>query len=474
MPLYKKSILRVGTYHSPDGTVRVTPARLKHWALMHRKLAVNDQVVPIDWDHAADPTTAVPMSADRFSKQRRSAKNTVGHLKRFKLAKDGRSAEIVMDIHRKSAAQAADDNSVFVSPVIFDRWKDGHGNDYEDVITHVDFVNHPVDASQTKFEPCPAGAVACALRFGLGSGTPNVYRFELDDEDEDEEDKKKKKSDDDEDDDDDLDIDIDMDDDEDAAEDDLGGFDDDLIDEPDITEMSDPVPPVEPVVAAATPDMAADEQLAQQIAADLEAAGIAPPEGVNPISDAKGFLSQLCAALRQKAMDASKEEEPAADDPTDALGDPSDNGGGSLTETSPEFAAMSLGRQQDKARIAALEQRFITLSRDQRLADLTGLLNSGRITADEFNQHAKTVRTVSMSLGKDGNPVRVSADEFIAARQSVPAGCMWPVDSELRLSLDAQLTEPSGDLMGVLSPEEAKKFVDAQAARMGGMIQTRS
>lgn len=458
MPLYKKSILKVGTYHSPDGTVKVTPQRLKHWARMHRKLTTNSQVVPVDWDHADDPTAAVPMSVDKFASRKRSAKNTVGHLKGFKVAEDGQSAEITLDIHRKSAAEAADANSVFVSPVIFDRWKDGAGNEYDDVITHVDFVNHPVDGSQGSFEAVGAGAVACALRFGLDSGKPSVYRFELDDDEDDDEDddtdSKDGDTDDDSDDDSDVNVDVDLDDDE---------VDDDLIPD-DIVEMGD-----DPLTNAPVADMAADETLAQQIAADLEAAGIAPPEGVNPISQAKEFLAQLCAALRQKAMDAANKD--GGDDGADDAGQLDDASGqeGDLVETAPEFAAMSLARKRDKARIEALEQRCIKQERETRLADLQGLLTSGRITSDEFNHHCKQVNSVRMSLGKDGAAAATDTDVFIASRRSVPEGTMWPADSTLRLSL--QTTEPPSDFSTAVTPEEAKKYVDEQAQRMPGMLQ---
>jgi len=459
MPLYKKSILRVGTYHSPDGTVQVTPERLQHWARMHRKLRRNRQVVPIDWDHADDPTTAIPMSASAFRQKKRSAKNTVGHLRDFRVAKDGKSAQIVLDIHRKNAAEAADANSVFVSPVIFERWNDGAGNKYEDVITHVDFVNHPVDASQGLFSPTETGSVALALRFGLDRGRPKVYRLELDVEDEEE-------------DDDDLIVEEDDVADEDAGgelpdflmeggEDEEPGTDDFMPEDEDIIEMGD-----EDVLAG----QEADDELAEQIRSDLIAAGIAAPEGVDPILDAKQFLGQLCAALRQKAMDDKGGEE--------GLGDEMDimpeEGGGELMETSPEFAAMSLRLKRAEQRSSAAEQRLIRMARNQKTEALKGLLKTGRITANEFNTQCAALRTVKMSLGPDGEPKRTDLDAFIQARKAVPAGAMWPHNSELRMSLEDTVLETPGEgAVGVVSAAEAKKFVDEQAKRMGGMIATR-
>lgn len=480
MPLFKKSILRVGTYHSPDGKVQITPERLRHWAAMHRKLRQNRQVVPIDWDHADNPTTAVPMSAKRFNERKRSAKNTVGHLRGFRVARDGQSAEIVLDLHRKSAVEAADSNTVFVSPVIFDEWKDGSGNVYDDVITHVDFVNHPVDATQGAFEQVAEGTLALALRFGLGEGKPNIYRLELDieDDDEDEEDDEDVVPVDDEDEDE-GEEDADAADDEppvDNGEDDTAVADDDFIpDQPptsedDVVEMGDDSP-VMPAVSGVE-----DTQLAAQIAADLEAAGIAAPSGVDPIGQAKEFLGQLCAALRQKAMDANADSGDDEED-DDLLGDDDFGGdddmadtsaGGGLMETSPEFAAMSLRLKKAEERSMAAEQRLLTMARSSKLASLKSLLKTGRITANEFNTHSASLKTIKMSLNKDGEPKRTTLDTFIAARAKVPAGAMWPNDSELRMSIVT--SEPGEEITGVVTPTEARKFVDEQAKRMGGMI----
>lgn len=420
MPLYKKTILRVGTYHSPDGTVEVTPARLRHWADMHARLKRNKQVVPIDWDHADDVQKAVPMSASSFLKKHRSAKNTVGHLRDLKVAKDGKSAEIVLNIHRKSAAKAADDNSVFVSPVIFERWKDGDGNEYSDVITHVDFVNHPVDAHQSAFQ-------ACALRFGLDSGKPKVYRFEVDEavgDDADDDDASK-----------------DAEDDEDV----IAMSEEDLVGEDAESE---------------------DDKLAKQIKEDLEAAGIAAPADVDPIKQPKEFLGQLCAALRQKAMDNGDQVQ---DDEivADATDDVTSTANGDLIETQPEFAAMSLRLKQAEQRSSAAEAKLLSMARQSKLDDLSGLLKSGRITADEFNQRSADLKAVKLSLGEDGEPKRIDLDAFIEARKAIPQGTMWPADSELRMGLVVE--EPKDDGAPV-SREQAKKFVDEQAKRMGGMI----
>lgn len=163
---FKKAILKVGTYHSPDGKVEVTPGRLQHWAQQFGRMRDAKQIVPIDWDHGSKADDLVPLTMEAYQK-RRSAKNTVGHMVDFAVSPDGQSAEVTLDVRDNKAVDKANQNLVYVSPVILQSWKDGAGNQYDDAITHVDFVNHPVDHSQGAFRPAESGALACALRMGL-------------------------------------------------------------------------------------------------------------------------------------------------------------------------------------------------------------------------------------------------------------------------------------------------------------------
>lgn len=162
---FNKAVLKVGQYKSPDGHVDVTPGRLRHWARQFKRLNDAAQVVPIDWDHANSESDLKPLAIADYERKR-SAKNTVGKLIDFKLSADGQGAELVLDVPDETASEKAAQNLVYVSPVIFPKWKDGAGNEYSDCITHVDLVNHPVDHSQGPFVPEP-GVIACAIRMGL-------------------------------------------------------------------------------------------------------------------------------------------------------------------------------------------------------------------------------------------------------------------------------------------------------------------
>lgn len=177
---FRKSTLKVNTYHSPDGTVDVTPERLAHWASEFQRMSDAGQVIPMHWDHSNNLEDLQPISMDSFSKQKsRSAKNSVGRLSKFELADDGQSADIEFITLTKDATEKVDANAVYVSPVIFPEWKDGQGNSYTDVITHMDLVNHPVDHSQGPAVPVDDPEyVACALRMGLQS---HPYRLSAED-----------------------------------------------------------------------------------------------------------------------------------------------------------------------------------------------------------------------------------------------------------------------------------------------------
>ncbi len=177
---FTKTILKVDTYHSPDGTVVVTPDRLRHWERQHQRLTAAKQVVPIHWDHGSSENSLVPVPLNDYKNRTRSAKNTIGRMESFKVAPDGQSAEILFATSTKDATQSVLSNLVSVSPVIYPAWKDGRGNTYRDLITHLDLVNHPVDHSQSPARSVGNIPIACSLRMSLGNGTKPI-RFSLQD-----------------------------------------------------------------------------------------------------------------------------------------------------------------------------------------------------------------------------------------------------------------------------------------------------
>ncbi len=85
---------------------------------------------------------------------------------KFEAAEDGQYANIEFVTLTPSATEKVESNAVYVSPVIFPSWKDGSGQTYTDVITHMDLVNHPVDHSQGPAQPIAQPALMSCIRMG--------------------------------------------------------------------------------------------------------------------------------------------------------------------------------------------------------------------------------------------------------------------------------------------------------------------
>ena len=175
--VFRKAVLAVNQYQSGDGAVTVTSDRLKHWEGQFRKLTEAGYAIPMHWNHAAvdDFELLSPITMDSLSRRdTRGAHNTEGRMTDFRVSPDGQSAEITVEVLTPSAQEKVEANSVYVSPVIFPEFRDGHGNSYADVITSVDLVDYPVDHSQGPFLPTQEPSLmGCAIRMGLA---PKYYQ----------------------------------------------------------------------------------------------------------------------------------------------------------------------------------------------------------------------------------------------------------------------------------------------------------
>lgn len=178
MAKFKKAILKANrTYHSPDGQVRVTPERLKHWADSFNAMNADGLAVPVSWGHSDVPADSLPIKFASDGKKPRPPEGTVGYLHSVKLAPDGNSAQIELDIRGGANNEKVEQNLAFVSPVIRETFADGQGKRWTDVWGHMDLVQHPVDNTQTPFVKVKDYAIACALRMGLDDGKPVTYRM---------------------------------------------------------------------------------------------------------------------------------------------------------------------------------------------------------------------------------------------------------------------------------------------------------
>jgi hypothetical protein len=437
---FKKAVLRVGKYFSPDGEVPVTPDRLRHWQNEFRRMKAARQVIPVDWDHAEQSNRAglTPLSLGDFRK-RRSARNTVGHLVDFDVTDEG--AVLTLDVPDEEAAGKADKNLVFVSPVISPIWRDGAANEYADCITHVDFVNHPVDHSQGPFERVPVEslnqqpAIACALRMGLGTqfyvptnqGTktmatkflPQVIR--------------------------------------------LGDFEQNP--EGFFTDDSGNVRPIAKKGRGGSSRgkrkkgraAASRLSLAIRMAEDAEpvAAKVVPEGDYDPIDEILDMLEEFNIRLPDDTTDenlierlrtalhtamAHREDGAGAETPEVPPLESTEEPPIEETPTAMSLAASNAIRQQYRT---SLQQRL------QRLA------KTGRCTDMECAARTAEIGTIKMSLAASGKPVRCELERWIRSREVVPAGTFW--DETRRLSLQQNIMQVEKP-----KPEDPDKLVALQ------------
>ena len=241
---------------------------------------------------------------------------------------------------------------------------------------------------------------------------------------------------------------------------------------------------VEDEEAVDATEMSADPENAgfdagSQILADLESAGIVAPQGVDPLSDPLGFLSQLSAALRQKAL--SEGGAPAQEMGMDEGVDPAPEDGEEidtedLTTTQPQFATMSLQRRLSamETENARLRNSVVSEKKKQLIGRLSGLLKDGRCTPEECERLTATVRSTRMSLDGSGNLDSGDILTFVKSRESIPKNAVLPVGQ--RLSLDgvhATNQPPVVEDGGPVTADQAKKQNDKLAERHPHMYRSK-
>jgi hypothetical protein len=177
MKFRKRVLTEDRDYHSPDGPLSVNREVKAHWAASVNRLVKDGFDIPMFWDHPEDPEKSQPVQ--RVGNRRRRAKGQAGWLTSARMEKDG-SLGLEFDIPESSAKQVSE-NLTKVSPVIWDELTDGKGQTHRNIIGAVDLVTHPVDTTQSDFEP--SETVACSLlRFSLNADKPSLYRLAEDDD----------------------------------------------------------------------------------------------------------------------------------------------------------------------------------------------------------------------------------------------------------------------------------------------------
>lgn len=418
MAKFKKAILKVDTYHSPDGEVVTTRERLEHFADSFQRMSEAGSIIPVAWDHAIDEQGIKPLTVEEFAAEERkipSARNTVGKLVDIAINAAGDSAELLLEITDPVAAGRADRNEVFISPIILDEWQDGHGTDFSDVLTHIDLVNHPVDHSQTPFVRAEPGAVALALRMGLST---QLYRLGTD-----------------------------M----------LTDPDEKTADEPELPE----VPADEP-----EPDEEETEEAEEPTGPTL-----------TMVLEALKALVGMLSALEQK-QDTGDEEPDALPDTPDndpmTVADPGFTAMGSRAgkpKAKPTAAKPKPKAPAKPAKPAAVDPAIARLSLQTRAAmeyaeaehkkalagRLTALLNNGQCSPHEHAAKDTELSAVRMSLGADNKPAKTRIEDWIADREQIPSGSFW--DGKRRLA-SANVVDAPHTLTNEVTDTDADQILD--------------
>lgn len=446
--IFSKSILKVGTYHSPDGTVVVTPARLKHWEAESRRLQAAGYALPSHFDHSNEVALLEPIAMDVLTrKQNRSAEKTVGRLETFRVAPDGQSAEIVLHTLTPKATESVSKNAVYVSPVIFPEWVDGAGNVFSDCLTSFDLVDHPVDYSQSSFVPAiKMGLRVCpAIRMGLGKPhylganmakpknrnhaarrarykaalKAGLVRMGSDFDPEDEDDKPKQG---------------------DAPKKDAESEAPNAEETPTPSDDASPTDTME-VDTSAAPD------LLDSVLNLLNEFGVALPDDTtdaNLIPHLRVALTALLSAENQADMDEKEDQ-------TDG-GLPSNAPSGMPTPTAPNIAMMSLQK-----RAASLEKQLQDQRRQSARDAIGALLARGRCTPAEHDQQLRNLATVRMSLTDEGGFKPTRVDHFIEDRQTLPEGVYWTDQQRTASVQKLSVVEPPTRWTTEMKPSAAEE-----------------
>lgn len=370
MSYFRKAVLNVGTYHSPEGLVEVTRERLKHWEQSVKQLQATGYAIPMHWDHAEqeaiDLLEPIRLSTLKEGKDR-SARNTVGTLQSFVVTADGNGAELTVQTLTPSATEKAQSNAVYVSPVLFDYWKDGSGKTYADIIGSVDLVDYPVDHSQGPFVPAEPVRLSCAIR--MSAAPKKLYRISEDDP-----------------------------------------MEDEMENEIESPEVEPALPPMQP---QAQPTGA---RVADAIAG-LAKMKIVLPDDTTP----ENFLDRLVPALMTAAAQTAPEEIPAEQLPPEPEPEPEKP----VLVDNPQIAAMSLRLKKFEADKLAAGKKA--------LADrLESLLSSGRMTPAEHTEQVKRLGLTKMSLTDDATVKTTPIDIWVSAREAIPAGACWTPNMRLQ------------------------------------------
>ena len=151
MATFDKKILEPGVYYPMTKTGKrvkrsFTPTTFRRWIDNFDKMIAAGLSVPAPWRHEAK-AEPVRLKADQ---QDVDAYNNGGWWKKLWLDDDGAIWGTV-HVPRESDADRVGKTVRECSPLAADEWKDGKFADYDDCLTHIAMVTHPIAPGQENF-----------------------------------------------------------------------------------------------------------------------------------------------------------------------------------------------------------------------------------------------------------------------------------------------------------------------------------
>lgn len=440
MAKFKKKVLEEGRYQSPDGMIDITKDRIKHWAASFQKMKAAGLKIPIPWGHQSKA------SPDYDEREFYESKYNGGYLEDLQADKNGCLIAIV-DIPKEDDAQRIGTTVREVSPQVETKWKDGRGKVWDDVITHIALVTHPVVPGQDNFEvyedaPKPEGATRLSLKQKLSKGDSPMADEVEDLEGAVEEPVKKEKKKDKPKEPETVTEDVF----EDNSGASSGGIDSELLDLlarvgliiPDGTSEKDFVTALKASAATLTHKM--DEE-----------GGGAGDEGDLGNLDLSGLEDALSGGGQEPPVDEAAAAEPGAG---------GDANKGPVMEQQPAMT-MSLAKNNIEAELELCKQQLENSNRDKLSNTVELLLTQGKITPVIADQLRGELKQYKLSLGGGISIVESKLETL----KYMPEGSAWGNDERIRLSKISEESLPSE--FKNLNDEDASRLADLQLKRTG-------
>lgn len=438
MAKFKKKVLEEGVYQSPDGVINITKDRIKHWADSFKQMKSAGLKIPIPWGHHSK---AIP---DYDEREFYESKYNGGYIEDLQSDKDGALIAII-DIPREEDSTRIGTSVREVSPQIETAWKDGKGNVWSDVITHLALVTHPVVPGQDNFEayndaPVPAGATRLSLKNKIKKNGDSDMAKRDEDEVVSKPEKYGKGE---------------------KADKNIfeghanehTGIDPELLDLlgsigliiPEDTTEEDFIPALK--AAAATLKHKLDEEGGSSKDEDDLLGGL----DLSGLEDALGG-----AGAGEGKQEAGKQ--PAEENVEDMSA--VDNKKGPVMEQQPAMS-MSLGKNNVESELAAVKSQLESSHKDSLRNQVDLLLTQGKITPVIAERLKNEVGRYKLSLNGETSLVQSQIDTF----KLMPEGSAWGNEEKIRLSRASEESLPSE--FKNLNEDDASRLADLQLKRTG-------